>query len=309
MATPRPDQKNLANEIWQVAELLRGDFRRSEYGLVILPFTVLRRFECVLESTRDDVREKAKTFREKGYDLDRMLPAIGGHGFYNTSRYSIGDIGVAEPLANLEDYVANRKNTLIADERERGDVALARWLWHRAQRSLEPQRLVFVDETGTATNMAPRYGWDLSSERVTMSAPHGSWTSTTFVAGLTEGGFIAPLVMHGAMNGSVFEAWVEKCLVPALPPRAIVVMDNLSSHKGARVRELLEEAGAEALYLPPYSPDLNPIEQAFAKLKHLLRAARQRTSEVLREEIGTVLERFEPSECANYLRYACYCRK
>ena len=107
MSTPRPDQKNLANEIWQVAELLRGDFKRSEYGLVILPFTVLRRFECVLEPTRGDVREKARAFREKGYDLDQMLPPVSGQSFYNTSRYSLGDIGVAEPLANLEDYVAS----------------------------------------------------------------------------------------------------------------------------------------------------------------------------------------------------------
>ena len=165
---------------------------------------------------------------------------------------------------------------------------------------------MFVDETGTATNMAPRYGWGRSSERVTMGAPHGSWQSTTFVAGLSESGFIAPLVIEGAMNGPVFEAWVERVLVPELPERAIVVMDNLSSHKGTRVRELLEAAGAEALYLPPYSPDLNPIEQAFAKLKHLLRAARQRTTETLWDEIGSLLERFEPDECARYLANAGY---
>ena len=165
---------------------------------------------------------------------------------------------------------------------------------------------MFLDETGTATNMAPHYGWGPSHERVIMRAPHGSWTSTTFVAGLTESGIVAPMVMHGAMNAAVFEAWVEQMLIPVLPDRAIVVMDNLSSHKGKRVRELLESAGAEALYLPPYSPDLNPIEQVFAKLKHLLRSARRETSETLWDEIGQLLERFGPDECANYLRHAGY---
>ena len=171
---------------------------------------------------------------------------------------------------------------------------------------MEPERLVFVDETGPATNMAPRYGWGASSERVVMRAPHGSWTSTTFVAGLTERGIIAPMVSHGSMNAAVFEAWIEQMLIPALPERAIVVMDNLSSHKRAKVRELLEGAGAEALYLPPYSPDLNPIEQVFAKLKHLLRSARRTTSEALWEQIGSLLDRFEPDECARYLRHAGY---
>ena len=186
-------------------------------------------------------------------------------------------------------------------------MALARWLWRRDQGTLASSRLVFIDETGTATNKAPRYGWGRSSERVAMSAPHGSWTSTTFVAGLTERGWIAPLVLDGSMNARAFEAWVEQALIPALPQKAIVVMDNLSSHKGAKVRALLEAAGAEALYLPPYSPDLNPIVQAFAKLKHLLRAARRRTSEALWDEIGTLLDRFEPAECANYLRNSGYC--
>ena len=199
-----------------------------------------------------------------------------------------------------------QKNTLIATERERDDVALARWLWHRDQKSLEPWRLVFVDETGTATNMAPRCGWGPSSERVIGRAPCGRWERSTFVAGLTERGFIAPLVIEGSMNAKVFEAWIEQALIPQLPERAVVVMDNLSSHKGVRVRELLESAGAEALYLPPYSPDLNPIEQAFAKLKHLLRAAKRRTTERVWEEIGVLLDRFTPEECANYLANSGY---
>lgn len=155
---------------------------------------------------------------------------------------------------------------MIADERERGDVALAHWLWHRGQRTIEPERLVFVDETGSATNMAPRYGWGPRGERVVGRAPHGRWHTTTFVGGLTANGFIAPFVVPCPMDRAIFETWIECCLVPELPDRAVVVMDNLSSHKGPRVAELIERAGGEVLYLPPYSPDLNPIEQAFAKL-------------------------------------------
>ena len=185
-------------------------------------------------------------------------------------------------------------------------MALARWLWRRDQHRIEPERLVFVDETGTATNMAPRYGWGRRGERLIGSAPGGHWATTTFVAGLTRTGLIAPLVLDGAMNAVTFQAWVEQALVPALPERAVVVMDNLGAHKGARVRELLEGVGAEALYLPPYSPDLNPIEQVFAKLKHLLRLAQRRSTEGLWSEIGVLLDRFEPAECANYLANCGY---
>ena len=195
---------------------------------------------------------------------------------------------------------------MIADERDRGDVQLARWLWRRGQRAIEPERLVFVDETGTATNMAPRYGWGPRGQRVVGRAPHGRWRTTTFVGGLTQTGFIAPFVVPCPMNRAIYETWIEQCLVPELPGRAVVVMDNLSAHKGLRVRELIERAGGEVLYLPPYSPDLNPIEQAFAKLKHLLRLARKRTTEDLWNEIGTLLNRFQPAECANYIANAGY---
>ena len=199
-----------------------------------------------------------------------------------------------------------QKKSLIADERGRGDIALARWLWRRGQHTIDPQRLVFVDETGTATNMAPRYGWGRRGARVTGRAPHGRWHTTTFVGGLTATGFIAPFVIARPMNRSIFETWVERVLVPELPPRAIVVMDNLSAHKGPGVRELIAKAGGEVLYLPPYSPDLNPIEQAFAKLKHLLRAAKKRTTEDLWQEIGQLLDQFKANECANYIANAGY---
>lgn len=199
-----------------------------------------------------------------------------------------------------------QKKTLIATERKRGDVALARWLWLRDQRSIEPERLVFVDETGTATNMAPLYGWGARGERLIGTAPHGRWRRTTFVGGLTLTGFVAPMVIEQAMNRAIFETWIEQALVPGLPEGAIVVMDNLAAHKGGRVAELIEAAGGEVLYLPPYSPDLNPIEQAFAKLKHWLRHAARRTTETLWDEIGAILSRFASQDCANFFRNSGY---
>ena len=195
---------------------------------------------------------------------------------------------------------------MIATERERGDVAIARWFWHREQGAIEPRKLVFIDETGTATNMAPIYGWGPKSKRLIGSVSYGHWKRTTFVGGLTLNGFIAPLVIEQAMNAAIFEAWVEQSLIPNMPKDAIVVMDNLSAHKGERVRELIEAAGGEVLYLPPYSPDLNPIEQAFSKLKHWLRAAQKTTTENLWSMIGTILDHFKPDECARYFLNSGY---
>ena len=195
---------------------------------------------------------------------------------------------------------------MIATERERDDVALARWFWHREQGMIEPRKLVFIDETGTATNMAPLFGWGPKSERLIGSVSCGHWKRTTFVGGLTLGGFIAPLVIEQAMNAAIFEAWVEQSLIPEMPKNAIIVMDNLSAHKGERVRELIEAAGGEALYLPPYSPDLNPIEQAFSKLKHWLRAAQETTTQNLWDMIGTILDHFKPDECARYFLNSGY---
>lgn len=195
---------------------------------------------------------------------------------------------------------------MIATERERGDVAIARWFWHREQGTIEPRKLVFIDETGTATNMAPIYGWGPKNERLIGSVSYGHWKRTTFVGGLTLNGFIAPLVIEQAMNAAIFEAWIEQSLIPDMPQNAIIVMDNLSAHKGERVRELIEAAGGEVLYLPPYSPDLNPIEQAFSKLKHWLRAAQETTTENLWSMIGTILDHFKPDECARYFLNSGY---
>ena len=139
-----------------------------------------------------------------------------------------------------------------------------------------------------------------------MGFPYGHWKTTTFVAGLTLGGMIAPCVLSGPINRIAFEAYVEQILVPELKPGAIVIMDNLSSHKSPRTRQLIEAAGARLLFLPPYSPDFNPIENAFAKLKAMLRKAAERTVEGLWEAIGRIVGKFEPDECANYFAAAGY---
>jgi transposase len=163
-----------------------------------------------------------------------------------------------------------------------------------------------VDETWAATNMARRYGRAPVGERLVCAVPHGHWKTTTFVAALGLGGMAAPMVIDGAMTGELFEAYVGQVLVPALAPGDIVVLDNLSCHKRTRVRERIEQAGCTVLFLPPYSPDLNPIELAFSKLKALLRKAGKRTVDGLWEFLGQVLDAFSPEECRNYFHHCGY---
>ena len=165
---------------------------------------------------------------------------------------------------------------------------------------------MFIDETWASTNMARRYGRAPRGERLRAAIPHGHWKTTTFVAGLRLDGVVAPLVLDGPINAATFEAYVEQFLAPTLLPGNIVVMDNLSSHKGPKVRALIEAVGAKLLYLPPYSPDFNPIEKLFSKLKALLRKAAERTVDGLWRVIGECLNRFTPHECANYFEAAGY---
>lgn len=166
---------------------------------------------------------------------------------------------------------------------------------------MDPERFVFLDETSANTAMTRLYGWGPRSERLVDAAPYGHWKTTTFVAGLRESGIVAPLVLDGPMTGEVFRAYVEQMLAPSLAPGDVVVMDNLPAHKVTGVREAIQAAGASVLYLPPYSPDLNPIEQFFAKLKALLRKAAARTRDELWDTIGTLLDAFTPSEFRNYI--------
>jgi transposase len=174
------------------------------------------------------------------------------------------------------------------------------------QRFMDASRFVFLDETGTATNMTRRYGRAPRGQRVVDAVPHGHWLTTTFVAGLREDGIVAPLVVDGPMRGEIFRAYVEQMLAPALSPGDVVVLDNLTAHKVAGVEEAIRAVGASLFYLPPYSPDLNPIEQFFAKLKALLRKAGARTKEALGGNIGKLLYEFSPEECQNYLKNSGY---
>jgi transposase len=194
-----------------------------------------------------------------------------------------------------------QKKSHHAAEQERPDVAAARRAWHASQTDLNPERLVFIDETGAATNMARRYGRCPRGQRLVAHAPWGHWKTITFVAALRADKVTAPCVFDGPIDGESFLAYVEQAVVPTLQKGDIVVMDNLSSHKVAGVREAIETAGAELRYLPAYSPDLNPIEQLFAKLKALLRKAAARTIDALIAEIAHALTKVSPGECSNYL--------
>jgi transposase len=199
-----------------------------------------------------------------------------------------------------------QKKSLHAAEQQRPDVAAARAAWRAAQPELDPERLIFIDETWATTNMTRRSGRAPRGQRLVAAVPHGHWKTSTFVAGLRTGGLTAPLVVDGAINGDIFRAYVEQVLAPTLKPGDIVILDNLSSHKVAGVREAIEAKGASIIYLPPYSPDLNPIEQAFAKLKALLRKAAARTIARLWNAIGDMLGKFTPQQCTNYLINAGY---
>jgi transposase len=185
-------------------------------------------------------------------------------------------------------------------------VKRGREAWRVAQPAVAPERWVFGDETWASTNMARTHGRCPVGERLVMAIPHGHWKTTTFVAALRADGLTAPTVVDGAMTGDLFVAYVEQQLVPTLRPGDVVVMDNLSCHKRAGVRAAIEAAGCALRLLPPYSPDLNPIEKAFSKLKAKLRAAAKRTVDELWEYLGEVLGAFHPEECRNYFRSCGY---
>ncbi len=185
-------------------------------------------------------------------------------------------------------------------------MARRRTQWKKYQGRLDPTRLVFIDETWAKTNMTRTHGRAPRGERLIAKAPHGRWRTLTFLAALRHDRIEAPCVIDGPINGDSFLAYVEQVLVPALKPRDIVIIDNLGSHKGKAVRRAIRAAGAKLFFLPPYSPDLNPIEQVFAKLKTLLRKAAERTVEATWKRIGTLLTAFTPNECANYLVNAGY---
>ena len=196
--------------------------------------------------------------------------------------------------------------TLYPKEQDRPDIARRRARWRTIQQRIDARRLVFIDETWAKTNMTRTHGWCKRGEPLIDKVPHGHWKTLTFIAALKHDGIAAPCVLDGPINGTSFTAWVEQFLIPELEPGTIVVADNLGSHKGHRVRQALRKAGIKLFFLPPYSPDLNPIEQVFSKLKRLLRKANERTVEATWRRIGKLLDHFPPNECSNYIKGAGY---
>jgi len=198
------------------------------------------------------------------------------------------------------------KKTLLALEQGRADVARHRRRWKARQDRFDPRRLVFIDETWIRTNMAPLRGWGPKGKRLRGFAPHGRWRTLTFLGALRCDRLTAPCVFNGPINGQAFRAYVEQLLVPALKPGDIVIMDNLGSHKSKTVRNAISAAGARLFFLPKYSPDLNPIEQAFAKIKHWMRNAQKRNLEDIWHHLGYLVATINPDECSNYLQNAGY---
>jgi transposase len=202
--------------------------------------------------------------------------------------------------------ISRKKTAVHASERDRPDVAAARRRWPEKVAGVKPEDLAFLDETGTNTAMQRTHGYAPRGERVVAKAPLGGWKAVTFVGALTAGGLVAPWALEGAMNGEWFLAYVEQVLAPALRPGMVVVMDNLPAHKVAGVEEAISRAGCRLLYLPAYSPDLNPIENAYSKLKRALRDWAARTVEGVYEGLRRTVTRFSPAECLNYFRHCGY---
>lgn len=195
-----------------------------------------------------------------------------------------------------------------AGEQDRLDVAQRRHHFQIARRFAEIERFVFLDESGARTNMTRLYGRASVGERCHDSAPHGHWRATTMLSAIRSSGVIeaASIVFHGALDATLFRGYVQRCLAPALRPGDVVVMDNLPSHKVAGVAEAIDAAGASVWYLPPYSPDLNPIEKLWSKVKSRLRAARAATIDALIDAVGKALAAVTPHECLRYFRSCGY---
>jgi transposase len=185
-------------------------------------------------------------------------------------------------------------------------VAEARAAWRVNQLGLNPAKLIFIDETWAKTNMTRLRGRAPRGERLIAKVPHGHWKTTTLIAALDHTGMRCATTVDGAINRDVFEAFVKQVLVRALTPGDIVVMDNLSSHKGGGIAEMIQTAGASVLYLPPYSPDLNPIELAFAKLKQLLRSAEHRSIKELWNDMQRMLDHISPADSTHFFRHCGY---
>jgi transposase len=195
---------------------------------------------------------------------------------------------------------------VLPSEQLRPKIARRRAQWKKYQDRIDPRRLVFIDETWAKTNMAPLRGWSLKGQRLHAKVPYGHWKTMTFLAALRWDRIVAPCVLDQPINGASFLDYIVQFLLPTLTSGDVVIMDNLASHKRPAVRQAIRSVGARLLFLPPYSPDLNPIEQVFAKLKHLMRKAAERTQEATWKRIGTLLDCFTSKECAAYLANSGY---
>ena len=185
-------------------------------------------------------------------------------------------------------------------------MARKRTRWKAWQGRFDVRRLVFIDETWIRTNMAPLRGWGPKGKRLYGAAPHGRWRTLTFLGALRWDRLTAPCVFDGPINGLCFRAYVDQILLPTLKPGDIVIADNLGSHKSKAVRQAIRKAGARLWFLPKYSPDLNPIEQAFAKIKHWMRLAQRRSIDDTWQHLGHLIGTITPPECANYFAKAGY---
>ena len=202
--------------------------------------------------------------------------------------------------------ITRKKKTGHASEQEREDVAAAREAWFEGQLDLDPLKLVFIDETAISTNMARRFGWAPQGERCRASVPFGHWKTKTLIAALRFDCIDAPMTIDGALDGAAFLAYVEQVLAPTLSAGEVVAMDNVRMHKVAGVREAIEARGASVLHIPPYSPDFNPIEKPFSKIKSILERIAARTVDALQAAVGEALRSFTPQECMNYFAASGY---
>ena len=239
----------------------------------------------------------SQRIKNDDFTLRGLVAELAGRGL-KVDYHSVWDFVHAEKLSF--------KKSVAAGERDRPDVARRRVQWTKYQDRVEAERLVFIDETWTRTDMAPLRGWAPRGHRLPTKVPHGRWKTMTFLAALRNDRIDAPWFIEGPIDGESFRTYVAKVLLPTLRLGDIVVMDNLGSHRSKAVRQLIRSAGAKLFFLPKYSPDLNPIEQVFAKLKHLLRKAAARTVDAVCATIGELLDAFTPEECANYLKNSGY---
>ena len=270
-----------------------------------------------------------RLLKQRRRDTGEVAPRVqrqGRRGMFEPHLHTLAALIAAHPdrtLAELKDALATPasvptvwravralgltvKKTVRPSEHDRPDVAAARVAWHAAAPTWDVAHLVCLDETGSTTNLLRRYGRAPRGARVHDHAPCGRWQTSTFLAAVRVTGLTAPGVFDGAIDGESFRAYIAQILVPTLQPGDIVMADNLGAHKVAGIQRAIQAAGATLWYLPPYSPDLNPIELCFAKLKALVRTARCRSTETLWPFLGECLAHFSPDECRNYVRHCGY---